>query len=95
MTASGRALLGPCEDGGYYALGMPSPNRRVFEGIPWSTEQVAALSSPGRTGAALLHLPAGGLPSMAYETMIAAVRVAVEVALTTGADEHLAGGAFS
>lgn len=63
--------------------------------VPYLPEQVAELSSPGRTGGALLHLPAGGLPSMAYETMIAAVRAAVEVALTTGADAHLAGGAAS
>ena len=36
------AVLGPCEDGGYYALGVKFPHRRLFEDITWSTDQVAA-----------------------------------------------------
>jgi glycosyltransferase A (GT-A) superfamily protein (DUF2064 family) len=38
---------------------MPSPNHRVFEGIPWSTEQVAALT---RTRLATVGLAWDELP---------------------------------
>lgn len=33
-------LLGPCDDGGYYLIGLPQPETRLFEGIPWSTGSV-------------------------------------------------------
>lgn len=33
-------LLGPCEDGGYYLIGMTTAHARLFENIPWSTAQV-------------------------------------------------------
>ena len=33
-------VLGPCEDGGYYLIGMNKPHRELFEGIDWSTERV-------------------------------------------------------
>ena len=33
-------LLGPCDDGGYYLIGLPCPETRLFEGIPWSTARV-------------------------------------------------------
>jgi hypothetical protein len=35
-------VLGPCEDGGYYLIGLGSPQPRLFEGIPWSTDAVLA-----------------------------------------------------
>ncbi len=38
-------VLGPSEDGGYYLLGMKSILSDVFEDIPWSTEQVATITS--------------------------------------------------
>jgi rSAM/selenodomain-associated transferase 1 len=34
--------IGPCEDGGYYLVGMRRPAPEIFEGIPWSTETVLA-----------------------------------------------------
>jgi len=37
-----RIVLGPAEDGGYYALGMKSPHRHLFEHVAWSTAAVAA-----------------------------------------------------
>lgn len=37
-------VMGPALDGGYYLLGMKAFSPSVFEDIPWSTEQVAALS---------------------------------------------------
>ena len=36
--------LGPCEDGGYYLMGMRSYVPELFRGIPWSTPEVAKLT---------------------------------------------------
>ena len=36
--------LGPCEDGGYYLVGLTSPQPALFEGIPWSTDAVLTLT---------------------------------------------------
>ena len=33
-------VLGPCDDGGYYLIGLRFPAPWLFEGIPWSTSQV-------------------------------------------------------
>jgi uncharacterized protein len=33
-------VVGPCVDGGYYAIGLRRPHRRLFEEIAWSTDQV-------------------------------------------------------
>ena len=37
-------VLGPCEDGGYYLIGLRAPQPALFEGIPWSTSAVFALT---------------------------------------------------
>jgi rSAM/selenodomain-associated transferase 1 len=37
-------VLGPAQDGGYYLIAMAKPIPEVFEGIPWSTDQVRALT---------------------------------------------------
>lgn len=37
-------VLGPAQDGGYYLIGMTTPHPHLFEGIPWSTDQVLALT---------------------------------------------------
>ncbi|PYJ35172.1 MAG: glycosyltransferase [Verrucomicrobia bacterium] len=37
-----RVVLGPCEDGGYYLIGLKKPHRELFERIDWSTERVLA-----------------------------------------------------
>ena len=43
LTSSGvRAVLGPSTDGGYHLLGLKTAHRRLFEGITWGTERVAA-----------------------------------------------------
>jgi len=34
------AVFGPSADGGYYLVGLASPDARLFEGIPWSTGAV-------------------------------------------------------
>lgn len=33
-------ILGPCEDGGYYLIGLRSNVPEIFKGIPWSTSRV-------------------------------------------------------
>jgi rSAM/selenodomain-associated transferase 1 len=33
-------VLGPCDDGGYYLIGLKKSHREVFEGIDWSTDRV-------------------------------------------------------
>ena len=37
-----RVVLGPCEDGGYYLIGIKKPHKELFERIDWSTERVLA-----------------------------------------------------
>lgn len=37
-------VIGPADDGGYYLLGMRRFIPGLFEGIPWSTDQVTALT---------------------------------------------------
>lgn len=37
-------VLGPCEDGGYYLVGLRRPQPALFEGIPWSTDAVFAMT---------------------------------------------------
>lgn len=35
-------VIGPSKDGGYYLIGLKRPTKKIFEGIPWSTENVLA-----------------------------------------------------
>lgn len=35
-------VLGPCEDGGYYLIGIKAPCPALFQGIAWSTATVTA-----------------------------------------------------
>lgn len=39
-----RAVLGPAEDGGYWALGLTEPCDFLFEAMPWGTDRVFELS---------------------------------------------------
>ena len=39
-----RMVLGPASDGGYYLIGLKAPHRELFDGIPWSTGNVASLT---------------------------------------------------
>lgn len=36
------AVLGHCDDGGYWAIGLRRPDRRIFEGVPMSSPQTGA-----------------------------------------------------
>jgi hypothetical protein len=37
-------VVGPCDDGGYYLIGMRQPHPELFEAMPWSTEHVLPLT---------------------------------------------------
>ena len=37
-----RVVLGPCDDGGYYLIGLKKPHKELFERIDWSTQRVLA-----------------------------------------------------
>ena len=37
-------VLGPALDGGYYLVGLTRPTEGLFAGIPWSTDQVLAVT---------------------------------------------------
>jgi len=54
-----RVVLGACDDGGYYLLGMRFPHARLFADIAWSTSSVAAAT---RTRAEELGLDLVELP---------------------------------
>lgn len=54
-----RALMGPTTDGGYYLIGLTSLQPTLFEGIAWSTDQVA---SQTRERLGRLQIPTHELP---------------------------------
>jgi rSAM/selenodomain-associated transferase 1 len=37
-------VLGPALDGGYYLIGLTKPAEQLFTGVPWSTDQVLAVT---------------------------------------------------
>lgn len=41
QLAKSDVVIGPCEDGGIYVIGMKRADDRLFEGIDWSTDRVA------------------------------------------------------
>jgi rSAM/selenodomain-associated transferase 1 len=55
-----RVLLGPCDDGGYWLIAATEPERRLFEGIAWSTPRVARETRArcAELGLACVDLPA-------------------------------------
>ena len=55
-----RIVLGPAIDGGYYLIGLKHPHRPLFDGVPWSTNQVLAQTL---ARAAALRLPVAVLPA--------------------------------
>jgi hypothetical protein len=38
------AVFGPCDDGGYYLVGMRRPHPELFQDIPWSTAAVLTIT---------------------------------------------------
>ncbi len=53
-------VLGPCEDGGYYLIGLKQPQPELFRGIAWSTAQVTiqTLARAEALGLTVALLPA-------------------------------------
>ena len=50
-------VLGPSDDGGYYLVGVSHPLPALFEGIPWSTPTVLAVTlERARTHGLSVHL---------------------------------------
>ena len=56
-----RVVLGPCDDGGYYLIGLKQLHREVFEEIDWSTEWVFEQTKRRATqvGVGVHELPRG------------------------------------
>ena len=57
-------VYGPVEDGGYYLVGMRTPQPALFEGIPWSTSVVLAQSLEHAARADLSVAPLSALPTL-------------------------------
>jgi rSAM/selenodomain-associated transferase 1 len=54
-------VLGPCDDGGYYLIGLKQLHPRVFEQIDWSTERVLeqTIRRATQIGVGVHELPRG------------------------------------
>ena len=52
-------VLGPCEDGGYYLIGMKTPQRALFTRITWSTDRVTreTVEAAAKAGLNVAFLP--------------------------------------
>ena len=44
MLGRSDVVLGPALDGGYYLIGLKHPAEKLFTGVPWSTDQVLAIT---------------------------------------------------
>ena len=51
-------VIGPCNDGGYYLIGMKQPHGELFKGISWSTDKVLeqTLTIAGEQGLSVFSL---------------------------------------
>ena len=58
--ALGDAVFGPARDGGYWAIGLRRPDRRVFDGVPMSVETTGAVQRRrlAELGLSVVDLPA-------------------------------------
>ena len=50
LAPGDRGVFGPCDDGGYYLLGLKRPHTRVFAEIAWSTGAVAETDAAAGRG---------------------------------------------
>ncbi len=59
LDATAEAVAGPCDDGGYYLIGLRRPAPELFRGIPWSTARVLpeTVTRAQRLGLPLVLLP--------------------------------------
>ncbi|MBI3665388.1 MAG: DUF2064 domain-containing protein [Acidobacteria bacterium] len=59
LLARSPALLGPAEDGGYYAIGCRAPHPLMFRGVEWSSPHTRAQTEATliRCGLSPAYLP--------------------------------------
>jgi uncharacterized protein len=59
LDGTAEVVLGPCEDGGYYLIGLRAPAPELFRAMPWSTPAVLeeTLARVRRLGRRLVLLP--------------------------------------
>jgi rSAM/selenodomain-associated transferase 1 len=43
-TNAADVTVGPCDDGGYYLIGLSAPHPELFDDMPWSTDRVFQLT---------------------------------------------------
>lgn len=60
LSTDADLVLGPTEDGGYYAVGMRTPRPQIFAGVAWSTDRVLEQT---QANAVRLHLNTSRLPA--------------------------------
>jgi rSAM/selenodomain-associated transferase 1 len=77
LLRPGRAVLGPAPDGGYWAIGLASPDARVFAGVPMSVPQTCAAQ---RRRLAACGLALDQLPPLRDVDRIADARAAAAAA---------------
>ncbi|MBI2206644.1 MAG: TIGR04282 family arsenosugar biosynthesis glycosyltransferase [Candidatus Rokubacteria bacterium] len=56
--AEADVVVGPCDDGGYYLIGVRAPRPALFADMPWSTPDVLPLTLARAQGLATHVLPA-------------------------------------
>ena len=76
-VAAGEAAFGPAVDGGYWGIGLPAPDARVFHGIPMSEVTTGAAQ---RARMAMLGLRTRVLPALRDVDAIADARAAAALA---------------
>jgi rSAM/selenodomain-associated transferase 1 len=71
--ASHDLVLGPATDGGYWLVGLSRAAPELFEGVPWSTPEVAAVTLSRARGAGLRVAAAPTLPDLDTPADLAAL----------------------
>lgn len=67
-------VVGPAEDGGYYLLGLKSPEKTLFQDIPWGTSEVLAQTLQKIDVAGLKRTLLAPLPDVDYPEDLVACR---------------------
>ncbi|RIQ34855.1 TIGR04282 family arsenosugar biosynthesis glycosyltransferase [Jiangella rhizosphaerae] len=88
-----RALLGPAEDGGWWALGLRRWRRGVFDGVPMSTAHTAARQADRLRSLGLAVTPLPVLRDIDTAADAVAVAAAVPGSRTAGVVRSVLAGA--
>jgi rSAM/selenodomain-associated transferase 1 len=59
VRAEADVVIGPCDDGGYYLIGVRAPQPGLFDAVPWSTPETraATVSRAHQLGLSVRMLP--------------------------------------